>query len=99
MTFLSRLLSTTVLVAVLASTGPVSAAKMFDPRSPSAAGSFLAGQAAPRNPNLRLTSERLVASAVEWYGPARLVGQFVDVLITEAMSNSLRGRVLTANAG
>lgn len=48
MTFLSRLLSTTVLVAVLASTGPASAAKMFDPRSPSAAGSFLAGQAALR---------------------------------------------------
>ena len=35
----------------------------------------LAGQAAPRNPNLRLTSERLVASPVEWYGPARLVGK------------------------
>ena len=30
----------------------------------------LAGQAAPRNPNLRLTTERLVESAVEWYGPA-----------------------------
>ena len=29
----------------------------------------LAGQAAPRNPNLRLTSERLVDSPVEWYGP------------------------------
>jgi LysR family transcriptional regulator, transcriptional activator of nhaA len=28
----------------------------------------LAGQAAPRNPNLRLTSERLIASPVEWYG-------------------------------
>ena len=35
----------------------------------------LAGQAAPRNPNLRLTSERLVDSPVEWYGPARLVGK------------------------
>jgi LysR family transcriptional activator of nhaA len=35
----------------------------------------LAGQAAPRNPNLRLTSERLVESPVEWYGPARLVGK------------------------
>ncbi|MES2786941.1 MAG: LysR family transcriptional regulator [Pseudomonadota bacterium] len=33
----------------------------------------LAGQAAPRNPNLRLTSERLVDSPVEWYGPAALV--------------------------
>ena len=27
-------------------------------------------RAAPHNPNLRLTSERLVASPVEWYGPA-----------------------------
>ena len=29
-----------------------------------------AGQPAPRNPNLRLASERLVESTVEWYGPA-----------------------------
>lgn len=35
----------------------------------------LAGQAAPRNPNLRLTSERLVDSPVEWYGPTGLVGR------------------------
>jgi LysR family transcriptional activator of nhaA len=35
----------------------------------------LAGQAAPRNPNLRLSSERLVDAPVEWYGPARLVGK------------------------
>lgn len=35
----------------------------------------LAGQAAPRNPNLRLTGERLVESPVEWYGPAILVGK------------------------
>ncbi len=33
----------------------------------------LAGQAAPNNPNLRLTSERLVQSPMEWYGPAALV--------------------------
>jgi LysR family transcriptional activator of nhaA len=33
----------------------------------------LAGQAAPRNPSLRLTSERLVESPVEWYGPEALV--------------------------
>ena len=33
----------------------------------------LAGQPAPRNPNLRLTSERLVESPVEWYGPAARV--------------------------
>lgn len=35
----------------------------------------LAGQAAPRNANLRLTSERLVVSPVDWYGPARRVGR------------------------
>lgn len=32
----------------------------------------LAGQAAPRNPNLRLTSERLVNAPVDWYGTAAL---------------------------
>ncbi|MEY4416284.1 MAG: hypothetical protein RIQ53_3577 [Pseudomonadota bacterium] len=35
----------------------------------------LAGQGAPRNPNLRLSSERLVDAPVEWYGPAHLVGR------------------------
>ena len=35
----------------------------------------LAGQAAPRNPNLRLSSERLVDAPVDWHGPARLVGR------------------------
>jgi LysR family transcriptional activator of nhaA len=30
----------------------------------------LAGLPAPHNPNLRLTSERLVESTVDWYGPA-----------------------------
>ncbi|MBL8333835.1 MAG: LysR family transcriptional regulator, partial [Rubrivivax sp.] len=35
----------------------------------------LAGQAAPRNPNLRLSSERLADAPVDWYGPARLVGR------------------------
>lgn len=35
----------------------------------------LAGQAAPRNPNLRLFSERLVDAPVEWYGPVRMVGK------------------------
>ncbi len=35
----------------------------------------LAGQAAPRNPNLRLSSERLVDAPVEWYGPAHMVGK------------------------
>ncbi len=33
----------------------------------------LAGQPAPRNPNLRLTSERIAESPVDWYGPAALV--------------------------
>lgn len=32
---------------------------------------------------------------VNFDAPARLIGQFVDVVITEAMSNSLRGRVAT----
>lgn len=33
----------------------------------------LAGQAAPRNPNLRLVSERLIDAPIEWHGPARWV--------------------------
>ncbi len=33
----------------------------------------LAGQAAPSNPNLRLSSERLVSSPIDWYGPTHLV--------------------------
>lgn len=32
-------------------------------------------QAAPRNPNLRLFSERLVNAPVDWYGPLSLVGK------------------------
>ncbi|MEN9315985.1 MAG: hypothetical protein RIS35_2378 [Pseudomonadota bacterium] len=35
----------------------------------------LAGQPAPHNPNLRLTSERLLESPVDWYGPATLVSR------------------------
>lgn len=35
----------------------------------------LAGQAAPDNPNLRLTSERLVESPVDWCGPSTLVNK------------------------
>lgn len=35
----------------------------------------LAGQPAPANPNLRLNSERLVSSPVDWYGPAELVNK------------------------
>lgn len=33
----------------------------------------LAGQAAPHNPSLRLTSERIAVSPIEWYGPDSLV--------------------------
>lgn len=35
----------------------------------------LAGQAAPTNATLGLSSHRLVSSPVDWYGPAQLVGQ------------------------
>jgi LysR family transcriptional activator of nhaA len=35
----------------------------------------LAGRSAPPNPNLRLNSERLVSSPVDWYGPAELVNK------------------------
>ncbi len=34
----------------------------------------LAGQGAPDNPNLRLSSERIASSAVDWHGPEHLVG-------------------------
>ena len=34
---------------------------------------------------------------VNFPGHARMIGQFIDVVITEAMSNSLRGRVHTAD--
>ena len=33
----------------------------------------LSGQAAPPNPNLRLTSERIASTPVDWYGPSDLV--------------------------
>jgi tRNA-2-methylthio-N6-dimethylallyladenosine synthase len=36
---------------------------------------------------------------VNFPGSARLIGQFVDVLVTEAMTNSLRGRVHTVDDG
>ncbi len=35
----------------------------------------LAGQAPPRNPNLRLACVRLVETPIEWYGPTHLVGR------------------------
>ncbi len=45
-TLISRLLSTTVLVTVLATSGAATAAETFLPHQPSSAGSYLAGQAA-----------------------------------------------------
>lgn len=33
----------------------------------------LAGQGAPPNPNLRLSSDRLISAPLDWYGPAALV--------------------------
>ncbi|MFI4968922.1 MAG: tRNA (N6-isopentenyl adenosine(37)-C2)-methylthiotransferase MiaB [Lysobacterales bacterium] len=45
-----------------------------------------------KNPN-ELTGKTENMRSVNFPGPPRLVGQFVDVTITEAMSNSLRGRV------
>lgn len=47
----------------------------------------LAGQPAPRNPNLRLTSERLVDSGVHWYGPAKLVGKAQREGFPQSLSN------------
>jgi len=35
---------------------------------------------------------------VNFDGPARLIGQFVDVKITEALSNSLRARIVTVDS-
>jgi LysR family transcriptional activator of nhaA len=47
----------------------------------------LAGQAAPRNPNLRLASERLADSPVEWYGPAGLVGRAARDRFPQSLSD------------
>jgi len=46
-----------------------------------------------KNPN-ELTGKTENMRSVNFPAPARLVGQFVDVVITEALSNSLRGRVV-----
>ena len=48
-----------------------------------------------KNPD-ELTGKTENMRSVNFAGHPRLIGQFVDVLITEAMSNSLRGRVATA---
>ncbi len=50
-----------------------------------------------KNPN-ELTGRTENMRFVNFVGPARLVGQFVDVHITQAMSHSLRGRVLTSES-
>lgn len=42
----------------------------------------LAGQPAPQNPNLRLTSERLIESPVEWYWPRGLFAIETSSLFT-----------------
>jgi tRNA-2-methylthio-N6-dimethylallyladenosine synthase len=48
-----------------------------------------------KDPN-ELTGKTENMRSVNFPGHPRLVGQFVDVVITGAMSNSLRGRVVTA---
>jgi tRNA-2-methylthio-N6-dimethylallyladenosine synthase len=45
-----------------------------------------------------LTGKTENMRSVNFPGHPRLVGQFVDVVITEALSNSLRGRVATVDA-
>ncbi|GAB3728292.1 tRNA (N6-isopentenyl adenosine(37)-C2)-methylthiotransferase MiaB [Luteimonas pelagia] len=47
-----------------------------------------------KDPN-ELTGKTENMRSVNFPGPPRLVGRFVDVVVTEAMSNSLRGRVRT----
>ncbi|PZP59688.1 MAG: tRNA (N6-isopentenyl adenosine(37)-C2)-methylthiotransferase MiaB [Pseudoxanthomonas spadix] len=47
-----------------------------------------------KNPN-ELTGKTENMRSVNFPAPQRLIGQFVDVLITEALANSLRGRVVT----
>ena len=48
-----------------------------------------------KDPN-ELTGKTENMRSVNFAAPPRLVGQFVDVVITEALTNSLRGRVVTA---
>ncbi|KAF1691408.1 tRNA (N6-isopentenyl adenosine(37)-C2)-methylthiotransferase MiaB [Pseudoxanthomonas koreensis] len=51
-----------------------------------------------KNPD-ELTGKTENMRSVNFAGHPRLVGQFVDVVITEALTNSLRGRVATSDAG
>lgn len=46
-----------------------------------------------KNPS-ELTGRTSNNKSVNFQGPAQLAGQFADVMITEALSNSLRGRLL-----
>ena len=48
-----------------------------------------------KDPN-ELTGKTENMRSLNFAGPQRLVGQFVDVLVTEALTNSLRGRVVIA---
>lgn len=48
-----------------------------------------------KDPN-ELTGKTENMRSVNFPGHPRLVGQFVDVVITEALSNSLRGRIVAA---
>lgn len=50
-----------------------------------------------KNPN-EMTGKTENMRSVNFPGHPRLIGQFVDVVITEALSNSLRGRVATLEA-
>ncbi|AXI84237.1 tRNA (N6-isopentenyl adenosine(37)-C2)-methylthiotransferase MiaB [Xylella taiwanensis] len=49
-----------------------------------------------KNPN-ELTGKTENMRSVNFPGHPRLIGQFIDVLITEALTNSLRGRVYTSD--
>ncbi len=48
-----------------------------------------------RKDDNELTGKTENMRSVNFPGPKRLIGQFVDVVITEALTNSLRGRVVT----
>jgi LysR family transcriptional regulator, transcriptional activator of nhaA len=47
----------------------------------------LAGQAAPHNPNLRLTSTKLISANVDWWGPASLVRKSVVQSFPASLNN------------
>jgi tRNA-2-methylthio-N6-dimethylallyladenosine synthase len=49
-----------------------------------------------RNPN-ELSGRTENMRYVNFPGDARMIGQFVDVVVTDAMTNSLRGRVKLAD--